>query len=169
MRVEVVESIVEGKAAERKPVDEALVKLALQSFQSAIQGDTSFFDCRRAGNLQLGGGEEGRISCSGGFLLSFRGKEFGGNRGLYFQLIQKLFELLKNAGSAELLSARLCLVSEKLEEGMPGGLALRVDLEAVGDSNEQATLRWGLGLAHLQQALLFTSRYLRQKTSQKSG
>jgi hypothetical protein len=52
---------------------------------------------------------------------------------------------------------------------MPGGLALRVDLEAVGDSNEQATLRWGLGLAHLQQALLFTSRHLRQKISQKSG
>jgi hypothetical protein len=169
MRVEVVESIAEGKAAEGKPVDETLVKLALQSFQSAIQGDASFFDSRRAGNLELAGGHEGHTICSGGFLFSFRGKELGGNRGLYFQLIQKLFELLKNAGSAELLSARLCLVSEKLEEGMPGGLALRVDLEAVGDSNEQATLRWGLGLAHLQQALLFTSRYLRQKTSQKSG
>jgi hypothetical protein len=45
---------------------------------------------------------------------------------------------------------------------------VRVDLEAVGDSNEQATLRWGLGLAHVQQALLFSSRYLRQKISQKS-
>jgi hypothetical protein len=169
MRVEVVESIVERRAAAGKRADEALVKLALQSFQSAIQGDASFFDSRRTGELELAVGEDGRAICSGGFLLSFRGKQFGSNRGLHFQLIQKLFELLKNAGSAELFSARLCLVSEKPEEGMPGGLALRVDLEAVGDSNEQATLRWGLGLAHLQQALLFTSRHLRQKVSQKSG
>jgi hypothetical protein len=169
MRVEVVESIAERTRAEGKAADEALVKLALQSFQSAMQGDASFFDGRQAGNLELAAGEEGRTICSGSFLFSFRGKEFGNERGLYFQLIQKLFELLKNAGSAELLSARLGLVSEKPEEGMPAGLALRVDLEAVGDSNEQATLRWGLGLVHLQQALLFTSRYLRQKVSQKSG
>jgi hypothetical protein len=169
MRVEVVETIAELRAAAGRPADEGLAEPALQSFQSAMQGDASFFDGRREGNLQVGAGEEGRVSCSGGFLLSFRGTEYGGNRGLYFQLVQKLFELLKNVGSAELLSARLCLVSEKLEEGMPGGLALRVDLEAVGDSSQQATLRWGLGLAHLQQALLFTSRYLRQKISQKSG
>jgi hypothetical protein len=169
MRVEVVESIAERTRAEGKPADEGSVKLALQNFQSVMQGDASFFDSRRTGELELAAGEEGRAICSGGFLLSFRGKEFGSDQGLHFQLIQKLFELLKNAGSAELLSARLGLVSEKLEEGMPGGLALRVDLEAVGDSNEQATLRWGLGLAHLQQALLFTSRYLRQKVSQKSG
>jgi len=44
-----------------------------------------------------------------------------------------------------------------------------MELEAAGDSSEQATLRWGLGLAHLQQALLFTSRYLRQQNSQKSA
>jgi hypothetical protein len=169
MRVEVIESIAEGRAAEGKPANEVPVKLALQSFQSAIQGDGSFFDCQRAGNLKLNTGEEDRVSCSGVFLVSFRGKEYGGNRGLYFQLIQKVFELLTNAGSAEMLTARLYLSSENREEAAEGGFAVRVELEAVGDSNEQATLRWGLGLAHLQQALLFTSRYLRQKISQKSG
>jgi hypothetical protein len=169
MRVEVVESVAEQGLAGGKLAEESSVKLALQNFQSAMQGDGSFFDSRRTGSLQMGVGEEGRARASGGFLLSFRGKEVSSNRGLYFQLIQKLFELLKNAGSGEFLSARLCLVTEMREESGPGGLALRVELEAVGDSNEQATLRWGLGLAHLQQALLFTSRYLRQKISQKSG
>jgi hypothetical protein len=169
MRVEVVESISERRASEWKPADERSVKLALQSFQSAMQGDASFFDSRRTGELELAAREEGRAICSGGFLLAFRGKEFGGNRGLHFQLIQKLFELLKNAGSAEMLAARLSLISEKRDEAAEGSFAMRVDLEAVGDSNQQATLRWGLGLAHLQQALLFTSRFLRQKISKKSG
>jgi hypothetical protein len=169
MRVEVVESVAERRAPEGKPVDESLAKLALQSFQSAMQGDDSFFDSRRTGDLEMGAGEDDRAKCSGGFLLSFRGNEFGGNRGLYFQLIQKLYELLKNAGSGEILTARLCLVSEKKEDSRLGELALMAELEAAGDSNEQAMLRWGLGLAHLQQALLFTSRYLRQKISQKSG
>lgn len=169
MRVEVVGSIAERTKVEGKPADEALVKLALQSFQSAIQGDASFFDGRQVGNLKLAAGEEGRTICSGNFLFSFRGKELGGNRGLHFQLIQKLFELLKNAGSAQILAARLCLITEKQDEAAWGGFAVSVDLEAEGDTNEQATLRWGLGLAHLQQALLFTSRYMRQKISQKSG
>lgn len=169
MRVEVVESILEQRAAGTKSADETSVKLALQSFQSAMQSDASFFDSRRTGNLQIGLGEEGRASCSGGFLLTFRGKEFGGDRGIYFQLIQKLFELLKNAGSAEILTARLCLISEKQDEGVEGVFALRMELKAAGDSNEQATLRWGLGLAHLQQALLFTSRYMRQNISKKHG
>jgi hypothetical protein len=169
MRVEVVESIAERTRAEGKAADEALVKLALQSFQSAMQGDASFFDSRRTGELELAAGEDGRAICSGGFLLSFRGKQFRSNQGLHFQLIQKLFELLKNAGSAEMLTAKLYLITEKQDEVVEGGFAVRVELEAVGDSNQQATLRWGLGLAHLQQALLFTSRYLRQKVSQKSG
>jgi hypothetical protein len=43
-----------------------------------------------------------------------------------------------------------------------------VRLLAKGDSAEQAALRWGLGLAHLQQALLFTSRHLRQHLKQFS-
>jgi hypothetical protein len=39
-------------------------------------------------------------------------------------------------------------------------------LEARGTGGEQARLRWGLGVAHVQQALLFTSRYLRQQMGQ---
>jgi hypothetical protein len=88
---------------------------------------------------------------------------------LYFQLLQKLIELLRGAGSQEVLMARLCLVSAGKDESTPGIFSLHIELEAVGDSGEQAALRWGLGLAHLQQALLFTSRYLRQRVSQREG
>jgi hypothetical protein len=169
MRVDVVESIPERGAAGVEAADAASLKLALQNFQSAMQGDDSFFDSRQRGNWQVTLAGDGREVCSGGFLLSFRGKEFRRDRSLHFQLIQKMTGLLKNAGSPEVLAAKLCLLSERQDESLQGVLALRIELEAAGNSSEQAAVRWGLGVAHLQQALLFTSRYLRQQISQKSG
>ena len=166
MRVEVVENIPERAA--KIAGDDAAVKLALQNFTSALQGDDSFFDSRPIGNWQVTIAGDGRATCAGGFVLSLRGQA-GRNRGLHFQLIQKLVELLKNAGSPEILEARLCLSSETEQESGQAAFSLRMELESVGDSNEQAALRWGLGLAHLQQALLFTSRYLRQQSSPKKG
>ena len=169
MRVEVLESIPERRAAEAKDADDVPVKVALLNFQSATEGESAFLESRRTGNLQTALLEDGRATCFGGFLLSFRSKEFGGDRSLHFHLIQKLIELLKNAGSAEILAAKLSLVSEKPDESIQGIFGLRIEIEAIGDSSEQATLRWGLGLAHLQQALLFTCRSLRHEISQKSG
>jgi hypothetical protein len=81
-------------------------------------------------------------------------------------LLQKLVELLRVAGSAETLAARLCLAAHPGVDAKPAGFALRLRLEARGNSAEQAVLRWGLGVAHVQQALLFTSRYLRQQVAQ---
>jgi hypothetical protein len=97
-----------------------------------------------------------------------RGANLAGSRRLHFSLIEKLVELLKEAGSAESLGARICLTSESGAEAKPAGLALKLHLEARGNSAEQAALRWGLGVAHLQQALLFTSRYLRQQIGQSA-
>jgi hypothetical protein len=167
MRVEVVEMIAERGDAEAP--DDTAVKLALENFKSALQGDDSFLDSRQIGNWQVTRAGEGRAICHGRFDLSLRGKETGRNRGLHFQLIQKLIELLKNAGSPEILAAKLCLISETQDETGQEFFVLRIELESAGDSSEQAALRWGLGLAHLQQALLFTSRYLRQQLSQKRG
>lgn len=169
MRVDVVEGIPERGAGKTEAAENASVKLALQSFQGAMQGEESIFDSRQEEKWQVTRAEDGREMCSGRFFLSFRGKETGSDRGLYFQLIQKLIELLKNAGSPEVLAARLCLISEKRDAGVQGVYALKIELEAAGDSSEQASLRWGLGVAHLQQALLFTSRYLRQQISQKNS
>jgi len=43
------------------------------------------------------------------------------------------------------------------------GFCLSIRLVAEGSSTQQAELRWGLGLARIQQALLFRSRTLKQK------
>jgi hypothetical protein len=161
MRVEVVEKIPERGAAEAP--DDSAVKLALQNFKSALQGDDSLLDSRALGNWQVKRVGEARASCAGGFELILRSKDAGSNRGIHFQLMQKLIELLKDAGSPEIFAVKLCLISEARDEAGQEDRVLRMELESVGDSNEQAALRWGLGLAHVQQALLFTSRYLRQQ------
>jgi hypothetical protein len=162
MRVDVVERLPEHGAATGEAAEDASVKLALQNFQNAIEGDDSLFVSEFRGNWRMSRAGDGRGICSGNFSLTFRSGDYGRDRGWYFQLIQKLIELLKDAGSQEVLMARLCLISAGKDGPSPGVLSLGIELEAVGDSGEQAALRWGLGVAHLQQALLFTSRYLRQ-------
>jgi hypothetical protein len=162
MRVDVVERLPEHGAAAGEAAEDASVKLALQNFQNAIEGDDSLFVSEFRGNWRMSRAGDGRGICSGNFSLTFRSGDHGRDQGSYFQLIQKLIELLKGAGSQEVLMARLCLISAGKDEPNPGVFSLGIELEAVGDSGEQAALRWGLGVAHLQQALLFTSRYLRQ-------
>jgi hypothetical protein len=167
MRIEVAESIPEYPVANAIAIEDPSVKLALQNFRSALQSGDSMFDSQEVGKGPSATGGEGLAGCAGEFLVAFRDPEQGRNRGMYFQLMQKLIELLKDAGSPEVMAVFICLISEGRKETPKGAFGLRIRLEATGDSNEKAALRWGLGLAHLQQALLFTSRYLRQKTSRK--
>src|SRR4030081_4030822 len=107
MRVDVAERLPEHGAATGEAAEDASVKLALQNFQSAMQGDDSLFVSEFRGNWRMSRAGDGRGICSGNISLSFRGREFGHDRGLYFQLIQKLMELLKDAGSQGVLMARL--------------------------------------------------------------
>ena len=169
MRVDVVEHVPGRGAAAGEAAEDGSVKLALRSFASAMQDDDSLFVSEYGGNWRVSRAGDGRAICSGRFSLCFKEKEFGLDPGLYFQLLQKLIELLRGAGSQEVLMARLCLVSAGKDESPLGIFSLNIELEAVGDSGEHAALRWGLGLAHLQQALLFTSRYLRQRVSEREG
>jgi hypothetical protein len=162
-----------GRAAAGEPGAE----LAIKSFLGAIDGDDSLFCVA----LPLAGPSEdesagGRVY-SGDVVLEFRDAENARNRSLHFLLVEKLIELLREAGSQETLETMLCLTSGSLlvsdtETPAPSRqkeLALWMRLAAKGDSAEQAVLRWGLGLAHLQQALLFTSRHLRMHLGQTGG
>jgi hypothetical protein len=167
MRIEVVESIPEHPVANAAAIEDPSVKLALQSFRSALQSDDSMFDSQEAGTGPVAAGGDGPARCAGEFLVTFRDAEPGRSRGMYFQLVQKLIELLRDAGSQDVIAVYICLSSERPKEIPQGVLGLRIRLEATGESSEKAARRWGLALAHLQQALLFTSRYLRQKTSRK--
>jgi hypothetical protein len=167
MRILVVEKIPEHPVVNARAIEEPSVKLAAQNFWNAIQSDDSMFDGQEAGSGPVAGEGDGQPRCVGEFLVTFRDAELAGNRGMYFQLIQKLIELLRDAGSQEVMAVFLCLASGN-SKGIPKeALVLKIRLEATGESSDKAALRWGLGLAHLQQALLFTSRYLRQKTKQE--
>lgn len=76
-------------------------------------------------------------------------------------LARHLGDLLeKDPGDA--LRVELRLASVELA-GDTDGYCLRLLLFARGATREQAEVRWGLGLARVQQALLFVARTLRQK------
>jgi hypothetical protein len=151
--------------------------LAIKSFLAAIEsGDSLFCVAQPLEGPSADESASGRVY-SGDILLEFREAENSRNRSLHFVLIEKLIELLKEAGSNESLEATLCLTSgsilvsasETPARANQKELALWMRLAAKGDSAEQAELRWGLGLAHLQQALLFTSRHLRMHLGQMGG
>jgi len=155
MLVDVVESLPEREQSAAVVADDAGIERALRSFAAAIESDDSLFQCDEVVPRITGD-----VLCNADFLLSFRRSELSGNRGLHLAMVQKLVELLRSAGSAETLASRICLVKHA------GGTALRLRLEARGTRGDQARLRWGLGVANVQQALLFTSRYLRQQVGQ---
>jgi len=78
-------------------------------------------------------------------------------------LARRLGGLLeKEPGDA--LRVELRLASVELA-GDTDGYCLRLLLFAQGATPEQAEMRWGLGLARTQQALLFVARTLRQQAS----
>jgi hypothetical protein len=160
MLVDVMEALPVRDDAGVPLAEDSGVERALRSFSTAIASEDSLFRCDAPSASLVGGN-----LCSGDFALRFRG-ELEANRKVHFVLIQKLVELLRVAGSAETLAARLCLAAHPGVDAKPAGFALRLRLEARGNSAEQAVLRWGLGVAHVQQALLFTSRYLRQQVAQ---
>ncbi len=163
MRVEVVESLAVREPGSLPVLEDAAVNRALQNFFAAIASDDSLFAGEAAQGAPAGGAPGAGAVYSGDFLLRFRDASLASSRTLHFSLIEKLVELLKDAGSTESLLASLCLWSDAGAAGKPGQLALRLRLDALGNSLEQAGLRWGLGLAQIQQALLFTSRHLRQQ------
>jgi len=78
-------------------------------------------------------------------------------------LARRLRDLLeKEPGDALRVELRLASVEFA---GDTNGYCLRLVLFARGATPEQAEIRWGLGLARVQQALLFVARALRQQGS----
>ena len=166
MRVEAVGEIPKRAGETRAVTVDAAAGLAIKSFLAAMESDDSLFCLLEpVEGPSVEGAAGGRI-CSGDIALEFRQTELKRQRSLHFLLVEKLIELLKDAGSQETLEATLSLVSGKQEQPNQNEFVLRIRLAAKGDSLEQALLRWGLGLAHIQQALLFTSRHLRMHLTQ---
>lgn len=163
MRVQVVEAIPQPEKT-RKEFADIAVDSALKNFFAVVESDDSLFVAEQF-RVTIADSEKEEKSCAGASALRFRSASQGKNKSLHFSLIERLSALLRNAGSAEALTAQLALSQAQAKEAQPG-LAIQIHLEARGNSPEQAGLRWGLGLAHVQQALLFTSRQLRQQLGQ---
>lgn len=166
MRVNAVEKIVKRTAPTAPGAGEAPAALAVKNFVAALQNDDSLFTLLEPLEGPAPDLVAGAQVYAGDAILSFKQEELARQRSLQFMLVEKLIELLKDAGSRDTLEAQLCLATRNDNQGSPQHNALCVRLLAKGDSAEQAALRWGLGLAHLQQALLFTSRHLRQHLKQ---
>ena len=80
----------------------------------------------------------------------------------YTDLCAGLKELLER-DSADSARAVLRISGCDFSAGKSRSFCLRIRLVAQGSSAQQAELRWGLGLARVQQALLFRSRNLKQQ------
>lgn len=169
MRVEVVEKIARQTAVAGEGAGDAATSLAVKNLLAAIDSDDSLFCVAQPLPGPWADKSKSDRVYSGDIILEFRQAEHSRQRSLHFLLVEKLAELLKQAGSQESLATTLCLTTASISAGTLGSqekpgqkeLALWIRLTAKGDSPEQALLRWGLGLVHIQQALLFTSRHLR--------
>ena len=169
MRVEIVEKLPKHSWVSEKKVKDAPKKRALQNFISSLNSEDSHFSVEHSGSGSVHESEQAGEVYSGDFLITFRSPEDQKNSSLHFTLLEKLSELFRSAGSSDTLGVIMSLTKvPSTERGNPG-LALRLRLKAVGDSAEQAELRWGLGLAHIQQGLLFASRWLRQRGSSRAN
>lgn len=86
------------------------------------------------------------------------------DRECYINLSSSLKDLLeRDTGNAVRAVLRISLCEFPGQNGR--GFCLEIRLVAEGDTTEQAELRWGLGLARMQQALLFRARTLKQQAS----
>jgi hypothetical protein len=177
MRVESVGEMPKRAAGRGEGAGDAAAGLAIKSFLAAIDSDDSLFCVAQPLAGPSADGAVGDRVYFGDIVLEFRELEYRSNRNLHFLLMEKLIELLKEAGSPESLETTLCLTSGTISVSASGNAvkpnqkehALWVRLAAKGDSAEQAVLRWSLGFAHIQQALLFTSRHLRMHLAHAGG
>jgi len=100
--------------------------------------------------------------------LIFAQESWNFARNRYEDLTRRLQELLTREASAEAMRAELRVRPFHSPGAERWGFCLVIVLHAPGDTPERAELRWGLGLARVQQALLFISRVLRQQSAQAS-
>lgn len=100
--------------------------------------------------------------------LVFAPEPFNTDRSRYHGLTQRLQVLLTRETSPDALHSELCVCPCRFRTSGRQGFCLRILLRARGATPQQAELRWGLGLARIQQALLFTSRLIRQQIAQAS-
>jgi hypothetical protein len=165
MRVDAVETIPK-RASDARPAElDAAASLAVKNFVAAMENEDSLFNLLEPLRGLADEETEKERTLSGEIVLAFKERNLADQKNLHFLLVGKLIELLKKEESQETLEAKICVIAGSRDRQDSEGNALCIQLKARGQSMAQAMLRWSLGLAQLQQALLFTSRYLRQRVA----
>ncbi len=140
----------------------------LRAFLTSVNSDDSFFStarCKTWTQQDPSTSEPERCEFASRVDLVFASESVNLDRGHYEKLVSKLHELLAREAGAETMRVELRVRPCRFR-ALGAGFCLRILLFTRGASPEQARLRWGLGVARLQQALLFTSRLLRQQIAQ---
>jgi hypothetical protein len=139
--------------------------LPLRNFLTAINSAKSVFtsaaattECKPASGGPAGEGFEFTSSIR----LVFAILALNFDRIQYTDIAAALKELLER-DSAESIRAVMRISPCDFPEQGHRGFCLEVQLIAWGESPRQAEVRWGLGLARVQQALLFRARALGQQ------
>jgi len=151
-------------------IEPARRHLALRSFLTLVNGSDSIFATVKAQTAlsQDAAVASGAYAFASRVALVFARAELNFQRENYEALLMHLRELLEKDTAPDTLDAEFHIPFCYFHAAARAGHALAFHLRARGTTPEQAELRWGLGLARVQQALLFLSRALRQKTSQSN-
>ena len=148
-------------------IAEARHNLPLQNFLVAVNGSESIF---ATADISLQSDLPTAVSGAAGEFASqmnimFAIPSLNSGRAYYAELSSGLKELLERDASdavRAILRISPCVFTEQKTRGF----CLGFRLVAAGSSTQQAELRWGLGLARVQQALLFMSRAMKQQVGE---
>jgi hypothetical protein len=146
-------------------VNEARRYVAARGFLTLVNSADSIFATARfrAGSMP---GDDTVFASQTEIVFAPALEDFNFIRSHFEEVADDLIELLAKDPGGETLQAHLKLRRCHYRDGGRDGYCLAVTLSARGETSGQAELRWGLALARLQQALLFTSRVIRHYLAQ---
>ena len=185
MRVEIVE---EGESKAQSPVfppDENYIDLhanpqeieriaaarqylPLRNFLTSVNGEDSIFATASAtikSDLPAAVSAGPAYEFASQMMIVFADSALNWEWRHYLDLNSGLKELLERDAN-DTVRAVLRISSCDFTADNRRGFCLTIRLVAEGSSAQQAELRWGLGLARVQQALLFRSRALKQRIAE---
>jgi hypothetical protein len=154
------------RAIER--IAQARQHVPLRNFLTAVNGADSLFTTASASTTadspaSVSTGEAYEFASQASLVFAESSLNFERDR--YTELIAGLKDLLER-DSGDAIRAVLRVSHCDFTAQNRRGFCLSIRLVAHGESAEQAEMRWGLGLARVQQALLFRARALRQQFSE---
>ena len=140
-------------------IDVAVRHPPMRAFLANVNASDSIFStfgCKAWSTTQAGSPQPHMFASRTDIIFLQETTNFG--KGPHDGLARRLKELLEHE-TGETFQVELRISA--IDFGEDEGFCLRVVLYARGTTPEQAEARWGLGLARLQQALLFVARELR--------